>query len=518
MTLTKTLSAAAAALLLLAACSDDNDTTTSSAVTLEKLGAYESGLETGSEISAYDAAGERLFTTNGALNQIDVIDLSDPASPTLLTSLDLSAYGAGVQSVAVKNGAVAVAVGAADKVGERGSVVVFNAADYSLLSRTRVGYLPDMVTFDAAGTKVIVANEGEPDGSSGSYVDVAGSVGIVTLASATTADNAAGYAESDFSGIAYTAAADGTAVRLGGTPSNDYRDIEPEYIAVSGTTAYVTLQENNAVAVVDISGAAPVITSVKSLGRKDYATQNTIDIEEEGTILMKNYPGLYGLYQPDTIATYSVGGSTYLVTANEGDGREYLDSLDNDVFVDEAKISKLDLDAAIAGAYAGENDLKVMTDLGDTDGDGFYEELYAYGARSFSIWDTAGNLVWDSGDALSKLTAEHEPALFNQDDGTMDGRSGNKGVEPEALAVGTIDAHTYAFVGFERQSAIVIYDITNPTAPRYCDYVITHADGDVSPEGMLFVPASASPSGKNLLVVSNEVSGSTAVYEIKPKN
>jgi len=224
---------------------------------------------------------------------------------------------------------------------------------------------------------------------------------------------------------------------------------------------------------------------------------------------MKSYAGLFGLYMPDSIASFKVSGSTYLVTANEGDGREYGD------FEDEKKIKKLDLDSSIASAYTNENDLKVMVDLGDTDNDGDYDKLYAYGARSFSIWDENGDIVFDSGDEIGRKVALYEPNLFNHDDGEMDGRSGNKGAEPEALTLGTIDGTTYAFVGLERQNAIMVYDITVPAEAKFVDYYKTGAEGDISAEGMKFIPAAESPNGKNLLLVSYEVSGSTVIYEVK---
>ncbi|MDQ1267626.1 MAG: Phytase-like protein, partial [Campylobacterota bacterium] len=243
-------------------------------------------------------------------------------------------------------------------------------------------------------------------------------------------------------------------------------------------------------------------------------SNNTIDIEEEGVINMKSYAGLFGLYMPDSIKSFQIGGTTYLATANEGDGREYLDAQGEDVFVDEKKISKLTLDASIAQAYEEENDLKVVVDMGDANSDGAYEKLYAYGARSFSIWNAEGNLVYDSGDTISKQIALAQPALFNQDGGEMDGRSGNKGGEPEALTVGEINGKTYLFVGLERQNAILTYDITNPSAPTLVEYYVSEDEGDISAEGMQFIPASESPNGKNLLLISYEVSGSTAIYEI----
>ena len=512
---------------------------------LTRISSYDTNTTAGSEIVAFDKTSQRMFVTNGATKALDIIDMSDPKNPEKVSSIAIANYGADLQSVAVHNGKVAVAVGSANKVTTKGKVVVFDSVG-ELLSQTTVGYLPDMVTFNEDGTKVIVANEGEPIGAleeyekesdenvtvvsgKGAYVDVAGSIGVITLASADTTDNSNGYAEVGFANATLSPASDTTPVRLGGTPSNAASlDIEPEYIAVSGDYAYVTLQENNALAKVNISGETPTLTFVKSFGAKSYTDGNsTIDIEEDGDMDMKNYPELYALYMPDTIASYKVNNTTYLVTANEGDGREYPTEdvtsgpETGDVLTDDKKISKLTLDDAIKSAYANDNDLKVIVDMGDADNDGDYEKLYTFGARSFSIWDTNGTLVWDSGDAISKKVAEFEPDLFNQDqeeegDDKKDARSGNKGSEPEALAIGKLaNGKTYVFVGLERQSAIVVYDISNPNAPTFVDYVITHRDGDVSPEGMKFIGASDSPSGKDLLLVANEVSGSTVIYEVK---
>lgn len=482
---------------------------------LRKAGSYETETEAASEIVAYDKASKRMFTTNGAANKIDIIDVSNVAKPALVSQIDLSPYGTGVNSVTSQNGKVAVAVEVKSADGlytsSKGKVVIFDT-DGLFEKSVTVGYLPDMVTFNEDGTKVIVANEGEPNGDYS--IDPVGSIGIVTVADGS-------YVDVDFSGAALTNAADGTPVRLGGTPSNDQaKDIEPEYIAISGEYAYVTLQENNAMAKINLKTNA--LEYVKSYGAKSWeaSSGNTIDIEEEGEIKMKSYAGLFGLYMPDSIAAYTVGGNTYVVTANEGDGREYpVDDVSvsletGDALTDEKKISKLTLDASIASEYAGENDLKVVIDMGDTDNDGDYDKLYTYGARSFSIWDANGDLVFDSGDEISKKVALYEPELFNQDEGEMDGRSGNKGAEPEALALGTINGKTYVFIGLERQNAIMVYDITTPAAAKFVDYYKTGVEGDVSAEGMKFIPATESPNGKNLLLVSYEVSGSTVVYEI----
>ena len=484
-------------------------------LSLTKVGSYETATEAASEIVAYDKTSKRMFTTNGAANKIDIISISDVTNPVLVTQIDLSPYGTGVNSVTAKNGKVAVAVEVKLNDGlhtsEKGKVVIFDTNGVFEKSVT-VGYLPDMVTFNEDGTKIIVANEGEPNGDYS--VDPVGSVGILTVTDGS-------YVDLDFSNVLLSDADDGTAVRLGNTPSNNQaKDIEPEYVTVNGDFAYVTLQENNAMAKVNL--LSNTIEYVKSYGAKswDAASGNTIDIEEEGTIKMKSYEGLFGLYMPDTIASYTVDSNTYVVTANEGDGREYpIDDVNasletGDILNDESKIKKLTLDSSIASEYTDENDLKVVVDMGDTDGDGDYDKLYSYGARSFSIWDDNGNIVFDSGDEVSKKVAEYEPTLFNQDDLEIDGRSGNKGAEPEALALGTVDGKTYAFLGLERQNAIMIYDITIPSDAKFVNYIKTGVHGGISAEGMKFVPAIDSPNAKNLLLVSYEVSGSTVVYEV----
>ncbi|MEA1982469.1 MAG: choice-of-anchor I family protein, partial [Campylobacterota bacterium] len=469
--------------------------------------------EAGSEIVAFDTASKKMFITNGAKNRIDVATINADKTLTVGTSIDMSTYGSAIQSVDVSNGKVAVAMGSADKVVTKGSVVLMDL-DGGNDTNTSVGFLPDMVTFNEDGTKVIVANEGEPRADSGVYVDVAGSVGVLTVSNQN-------YVDINFTGVTLTDAADTTPVRLGGTPSNDQAlDLEPEYITVLGGFAYVTLQENNAIAKIDLSNNS--VALVKSLGAKDHSlAHNSLDIEEDGNVKLSTYPGLYGLYQPDTIASYKVGNETYLVTANEGDGRSYPtydvnSSLEEgDVFEDEKKISKLhkldnpiNLDASIAAAYENENDLKVMTDISTS------TKLYAYGARSFSIWDASGDLVYDSGNMIAQVVYQMDRELFNQDEFEKDGRSGNKGAEPEALALGEVDGKTYAFVGLERQGGIVIVDISNPQEPEYVDYINTHKEGDIAPEGMKFISKADSPTGKALLLVAYEVSSTTVVYEI----
>jgi len=237
--------------------------------------------------------------------------------------------------------------------------------------------------------------------------------------------------------------------------------------------------------------------------------------DKDGGINIRQSPVL-GMYQPDAIASYSVGGQTYLITANEGDARDY------DGFEEEERVKDLDLDpTAFPNAKALQKDaslgrLTVTSANGDTDGDGDFDQLQVFGARSFSIWDASGNLVFDSGDQIERITAAAVPSLFNSngDTGTVDSRSDNKGPEPEGVVIGVVNNRTYAFIGLERTGGVLVYDVTDPRHPSFLEYVAT--EGDIAPEGLAFIPANLSPNGKSLLVVTNEVSKTTSIFEFVP--
>ncbi|MEL7169048.1 MAG: choice-of-anchor I family protein, partial [Bacteroidota bacterium] len=308
-----------------------------------------------------------------------------------------------------------------------------------------------------------------------------------------------------------------------GIPSTVAQDLEPEYVTVTanGQAAYVTLQENNAIAVVDLINKR--IDSILALGTKDHSLAgNGLDASNrDDAINIQTWPVL-GFYQPDAVETFRAGGQTYLITANEGDARDY------DTYSEEERIGDFVLDpTAFPDAATLQLDenlgrLRTTSANGDIDGDGDYDVLYSYGARSFTIWTTDGTLVFDSGDALEQITAAEIPAYFNSNNGLaedFDERSDDKGPEPEGVVVGQINGRLYAFVGLERTSAIAVYDITDPTAPEYVSLLQNESDtpgelADVAPEGLAFISRLASPTGNPLLVVTNEVSGTVTTWEI----
>ena len=313
------------------------------------------------------------------------------------------------------------------------------------------------------------------------------------------------------------------------------QDLEPEYIAVSpdGTEAWVTLQENNAIAVINIQQAK--VTRIIALGTKNHAIPgNELDVsDKDDAINIANWP-VHGMYMPDTIKSVEINGKVYYLTANEGDAREY------DGFVEEIRFA----DAPLADKnvfrhadFTNEAGIgRLLTTLtADTDGDGELDESLAYGARSFSIWSRSGDLIADSGNEFEVITANLLGRDFNNDndENSGDSRSDAKGPEPEAIETAYINGHTYAFIGLERTGGLMVYDISNPASPEYVQYLNNRnfdypiedriddgsapawAAGDLGPESILFVSAEEAPEGRPLLIVGNEVSGTTTIYEIR---
>ncbi|KHG42699.1 MAG: cadherin-like domain-containing protein [Aphanizomenon flos-aquae KM1D3_PB] len=496
----------------------------------------------GAEISDFDPISQRLFVTGESANKpvLQVVDVSDANNPTQVTNIDLSSLGAGIQSVAVRKGIgtgnsiVAIAISANIST-DPGKIAFYDAVTLTKISEVTVGALPDMITFTADGSKLLVTNEGEPSENyaidpegSISIIDVSGNIASLDNSKVTTANFTA------FNGQKETLTAAG--VRLFGLNATVAQDLEPEYIAVSpdGKTAFVTLQENNAFAVLDIATAS--ITKIVPLGFKDHNLPgNGLDASDRdvngtssggGKINIQNWP-IFGMYQPDAISSFQIADKTYYITANEGDARirptaNGTFGNEGSLFNEEARVSSLNLDPT---AFPNATELKkpenlgrltVTNKLGDTDGDGDFDQLYAYGARSFSIWDDQGKLVYDSGDQIEQILKQQTPTFFNANNGSateFDTRSDNKGPEPESAIVGVINGIPYGFVGLERAGGgVMVYNLSNPTAPQFVQYIRT--EGDVSPEGLKFISAENSPNFRPMLAVSNEVSNTVSFYEI----
>lgn len=499
-------------------------------ISLEHLGTFVGGGETAAEIAAYSPRGHSLYITNGESDRIDIVDISDPGSPSLTGTIDLAAMGYGAPtSVASHGRTLAVATVGQPTSQHEGKVVFFDLEGEFKAEKT-VGSLPDMVTFTPDGKHLLVANEGEP--SPDYLIDPPGSVSIIEM----NGGKPGRVRTADFEQY------DGKEDRLrekgirifGLFDAPASQDLEPEYIAVSGNsrTAWVVLQENNAVAVIDIKKAR--VTDLHPLGFKDHSidmnrfgSSNALDAsDEDNGIDILNWP-IFGMYLPDGIAWLAGRGQGYLLTANEGDAREYIDDADNDVLVEETRIEDLDLDpvafpdADVLKLPENLGRLNVTSTLGQNE-NGLYEELYAFGGRSFSVWDaSSGKLVWDSGDQFEQVTASVADAsdVFNsnQEPGTFDERSDNKGPEPEGLSVGKVGRRTYAFIGLERVGGVMVYDVTDPKRPRFVEWARGDQKPvpDFGPEGVLFIAADDSPlEDTPLVVVTNEISGTTSIWSV----
>lgn len=489
-------------------------------VTLTPLGTYRTGAfaSGASEIVAHDPIRQRVFVVNAQAGTVDVLDISDPTAPRKVGSLATP----GANSVAVRQHVIAVAEQAAVKT-DPGTVTFFDARTLAPTGQVTVGALPDMVTIADNGNYALVANEGEPDSYCADGVDPEGSVSIIDLrrGAARATVRTADFRKLNSRKAELVAAG----VRIFGPNASVAQDLEPEYITLStnGRTAYVSLQEANAIATVDVASAT--VTDVRALGLKDHSIAgNGLDAsDKDKAVNITTWP-IKGMFMPDSVASYQVKGKDHVVTANEGDARDYA------CFAEERRIKDVTLDPAV---FPNAKDLQKDGALGrlnttttSPSGAAGLTEIHTFGARSISVVDmSTGSMTWDSGDSLEKLVARVEPAFFNSDheSASFDNRSDNKGPEPEGLALGKIGGSTFAFVGLERQSGIAVFDVTDPRAGRLAGYGSNRVfagdpkagtAGDLGPEGVHFIAAGDSPNGKPLLAVGNEISGTTTLWQV----
>ncbi|MCL1045880.1 choice-of-anchor I family protein [Shewanella electrodiphila] len=529
-------------------------------LSLGLIGRYESGVfgKSAAEIVDYHVASHLAFVVNAQSGMVDAISLEsvetqavDAAEASTLSNLekvysldvatDAELTGLGsVNSISIYGDLLAAAVERADDAGNatqgNGVIAFYQLSDVdapSFIKTVNVGALPDNVVFTHDGTKVIIANEGEPNDAY--TVDPEGSISIIEVVDNIPVDTATliTFNEFDAGNARHDELSD--LIKLNGPGASVSEDLEPEYIAVSKDNqyAYVSLQENNAIAVINL--ADNTVEAINALGLKDYGKAgNEIDAsDKDDAINIMAYEGVYGMYQPDTIASYQWRDQDFIVTANEGDARDY------DGFSEEERAEDLLLDPNHPQILAAQDKtqlgrLKITTSMGDDDGDGDMDKIVSYGARSFSIWTHDGQQVFDSASQFERITAAILGDNFNNhnEESKGDSRSDDKGPEPEALAIGEIGDKKYAFIGLERTGGFMVYDITNPFDVSFIDYVINRdfdidfeidgddisgqpeLAGDLGPEGMKFIGADMNLTGKPLLVIGNEVSGTTSVYQL----
>lgn len=564
-------------------------------LSVEIVGRFNTGIygKSAAEIVQFHRTSNAVFAINSALNQIEVIPLANlpvaavgngvtddslsstaftfPDSVSLIDDTDTPVTQAlgEANSIAIYQDLLAIAVAAPVKT-DNGAVLFYRLSATgagSFIKAVRVGALPDMLTFTPDGSKVLVANEGEPD--TDYLVDPEGSISVISINGEEIADRASAinmttdmvFSSDLLSASDYDTDAKRKALLqqagvkfAGPVDMTVAQELEPEYITVAadGKTAWVSLQESNAIGILDLTA---MTIEVKALGAKDWG-QYSIDVTNKDEMpSLRKMPGVYGLYQPDTIASYQWNGATFILSANEGDSRDW-DAYSEDIraadIIAPDELNKTfspELQAVYdaSGGDDGLGRLKVTAALVDPDNTGVVDKLYAYGARSFSIWDQHVNQVFDSGDDFGRITAAVLGDNFNSahTENAGDNRSDDKGGEPEAIDVGSIEGRTYAFIAQERSGDLFIYDVTNPFSVNFishynnrdfsvsfeldddlaepCDAAegmdcteVPQA-GDLGPESVKFIAAEHSPNGNPLLVVGNEVSGSVTVYQITEK-
>ncbi|MFA0013975.1 choice-of-anchor I family protein [Vibrio lentus] len=523
------------------------------------------------EIVSYDSCTDKLYVVNAQAQKVDVLSMNSDSAPTSEGSIDLQSAAAAsgidigaANSVSTHQGLVAVAIENADKQ-QNGIIALYRSDTLELITTYTAGALPDMVSFSKDGRYIASANEGEPNADYS--IDPEGSVTLVDLAN--------GPLQAKVTQIDFKAFNQGQPrheeltdkVRISAPNATVAQDLEPEYLTFADNgKLYVALQENNALAAIDVASAE--VDAILGLGGKPWDTAQLDASNKDNNIgNLQSYAMLEGLYMPDSITSYSVDGNTYIVTANEGDGREYGIKTTQKVcddkgfewdgddykgtenyttekdfciaYVDEVRGKKLDIDAnhPLAGALKDNKQLarlKVIKPQGTLAAE---QKVQAFGSRSFSIWDESGELVFDSGDDFARVVLEQDPANFNStNDNNLSGddRSDDKGVEPEAIEVAEINGKQYAFIGLERQGGIMVYDVTQPKNASFISYlnnrdftqpVCTQVDedgdcdndtynskaGDLGPESIKYFTR----SGNHFIAVGNEVSGSTSVYRVE---
>ena len=506
--------------------------------------------EGSSEIATYHAGSKRIFATNGVKNTIDIFDISDVANPKKVGAVALSPYGNDVTSVAAGKDVVVAVVNVSDKFSAtgvptttNGKIVVFDTDGKVLSSPDVLGVLPDSVTFAPNGTTALVAIEAQPvcakdDPATAAkeetdYTKASDPVGGVTVVDLTNPASPV----LRFAGFNQFSVADMRAkgIAVSSVVNNVAKDFEPEFVtAVDNNYAYVTIQEANAIGRLNIKSAT--FESVTRAFESNLSIVSRDTSDRDAGAGPRTYKNVVGASQPDAIAGFTIGSGQYFVTANEGDAREYT------CLNDDLRGSALKVDArrfpdwkALSGS-AALGRAKVNPTIGDKDGDGDIDTIHLRGSNSMTMYRN-GLVIWDSANLLDQIQTQafgvaniNGSHSLSSDKSTMNyvgqDRSDDKGSEPEGVAVGMVGDRRIAILGLERMTALAIFDITVPGNPIFQEWLqmlptkatpakeVKH----FSPEGIVFVPADKSPSGKALIITSYELSGSLSIHQIEPRN
>jgi hypothetical protein len=501
----------------------------SNALNLTLLTSFSNGTAgtNSAEIVAFDGDVDRLYIANSIASKLDIVNFSNPALPVLITSISTTPYG-NINSVVAHDSIVALAIENINP--QLNGFVVFLDYNGNFLKQVTVGAMPDMITFNKNYTKILTANEGEPNASY--TVDPEGSVSIIDLtpgiANLTNA-NVTTIGLSAYNGQQVALVAQG--IRIFSTSATVAQDLEPEYITISddNTKAYVGIQEANALLTIDLTNNT--IISLAALGYSSYSTgsNNALDASDQsGAILITGDLPIKGAYMPDALSFGTIGGQGYIFTANEGDSREFgtvvdANRINSTTFANLDPIAFPDASILKNSKFLGR--LSALKYSGDTDGDGDYDELHVMSGRSFSIRNaTTGALVYDSKDLIEQIIANHPTfaAIFNASNSTgtpsLKNRSDDKGPEVEGIYFKTINGKPYVFLALERVGGVMIFNVANPISPVFVAYrnnrSTTLSGPDLGAEGIVTIPAAISPNGNDIVILANEVSSTLSIYQV----
>jgi hypothetical protein len=510
----------------------DNDyvaPTPTNELNLSLLSSFSNGpaLTNSAEISAFDSSTNRLYIVNSIAKKLDIIDFNSPATPILLSSVNILPFGGGLNSVVAHDSVVAIAVENVNP--QANGSVLFLDYNGNYINQIEVGAMPDMITFNKNFTKVLTANEGEPNATY--TLDPEGSVSIIDLTPGyanLTTSNVTNIGFTSYNGQAAALRAQG--IRVFSTSASIAQDFEPEYITISddNTKAYVGIQENNAMLTINL--ATNTIIELRALGYSNYGlgSGNGLDASDQsGSVLITGNLPIKGAFMPDAITYATIANQGYIFTANEGDSREFGSVIDANRISSSAIVLDPTIfpDQSILKNNKFLGRLSALKYSGDTDLDGDLDEIHVMGGRSFSIFDAqTGTLVFDSKSLIEQITSNHSATslFFNASNSTgaasSKNRSDDKGPEPEGVTHAVIDNKNYLFVSLERIGGVMVFNVETPSMPIYVGYynnrTASGSGPDLGAEGILLIPANQSPNGNALMILSNEVSSTLSIYQI----
>ena len=510
-------------------------------IQLDLIGRYDGGIFSPLAVQnppAWDTGRKRLYVGSQIRARVDVLDLSDPATPTPVDTIEisdlpegipLSKIGGGISSLAFRDGVLAAAFAAVNK-GDTGIVVLFDDSGRAIGGPIDIGHSPNAMAFVPNRPLLLVVNQADP----GPNVDPRASLSVIHVDPDLETGSSPEVTSITFANFdGNEAALRAAGVRLITPGASASQELEPESLALSGDgrIAWITLPRNNAIGVVDLG--ALEVKALLPLGTKDFSKiGNGLDASDmDDAIRIRPWP-VRGLYEPDGIAAYRSFGQTFLVTANEGDPRP-----GEEVRVGEAVLDPQAFpNAALLQRPENLGRLQVTRVESDPDQDGDLDQLVALGTRSLAVWSTDGRLVGETGSLFERVTARRVPSGFNttDDETKFDDRSDDRGPEPESIAIGRVERRQIAFVAFERVCGVIAVDVTLPRIPLFQDYVSTRnydanpavcvdnaqkslecaAAGDLGPESLLFIPAEESPIEVPLLIVRQDLSDTLTIFAV----